>query len=58
MRVTREGELVRLASAAARLEGEGGDRGEAAKKVQQVVQGMAEEFMGYARRLLDARSAK
>jgi len=58
MLVTREGELVRLSAAAARLEGEGGERGDAARKVQQVVQAVGEEFMGYARRLLDARTVK
>lgn len=58
MLVTREGELVRLKASAARLSGEADERGQAAQKVEGLVQGMAEDFMGYARRLLDARAAR
>ncbi|MCC6336372.1 MAG: AAA family ATPase [Myxococcales bacterium] len=58
MLVTREGEWVRLKAAAGRLNGEAGERGQAAQKVESMVETMAEEFMSYARRLLDARAAK
>lgn len=58
MLVTREGELVRLKSAAARLVDEPDERGQATRKVEELLNGMAEDFMGYARRLLDARAAK
>jgi hypothetical protein len=58
MLVTREGEWVRLKAAAVRLASEPGERGHAAQKVESMVDTMAEEFMSYARRLLDARAAK
>ncbi|MEW5737798.1 MAG: AAA family ATPase [Myxococcota bacterium] len=58
MLVTREGEWVRLKAAAGRLTSEPGERGQAAQKVESMVDTMAEEFMSYARRLLDVRAAK
>jgi hypothetical protein len=58
MLVTREGELVKLKSAAGRLAQEPGERGEVAKKVEASVELIAEEFQVFSRQLLDARSAR
>jgi MoxR-like ATPase len=58
MLVTREGELVKLKSAASRLVQEPGERGEVAKKVESSIELIAEEFQVFSRQLLDARSAR
>lgn len=58
MLVTREGELVKLKSAASRLATEPGERGETAKKIEASIELIAEEFQVFSRQLLDARSAK
>ena len=61
MLVTREGELVRLDSAARRLVyeiGERGERGETVTKLVNTIRAIGEDFMSYAKRLLDVRAAK
>jgi hypothetical protein len=58
MLVTREGELVKLKSAAGRLAQEPGERGDVARKVESSVDLIAEEFQTFSRQLLDARSAR
>lgn len=58
MLVTREGELVRLDSAAQRLVHESGERGETVTKLVNTIRAIGEDFMSYAKRLLDVRAAK
>lgn len=57
MLVTRDGELVKLKSAANRLVQEPGERGETAKKIESSIELIAEEFQVFSRQLLDARAA-
>ncbi len=56
--VTREGELVRLESSLRRLRGAGAERGEAVTKLVATLKTITEDFMGFAKRLLDVRAAK
>ncbi len=58
MLVTREGELVRLKAAASRLASEPGERGETARKIEQSIDLIAEEFQVFSRQLLDARAKR
>jgi len=58
MLVTREGELVRLDAAARRFSNERGERGETVAKLVNTVRAIGEDFMSYAKRLLDVRAAK
>jgi len=58
MLVTREGELVRLDAAARRFADEAGERGETVAKLVNTLRAIGEDFMSYAKRLLDARAAK
>lgn len=53
MLATREGELVRLQAALARLAEGGGPTAEASRKVDQTLRGVAEDFAGFSRRLLE-----
>lgn len=56
--VTKEGEFVRLEASLRRLASEPGDRGEAVHKLENSMKFLAEEFMNYAKKLLDVRSAR
>jgi MoxR-like ATPase len=56
--VTKEGEFVRLETSLRRLTGEPGERGEAVLKLEQTMRALAEDFMGFAKQLLDARTAR
>lgn len=58
MLVMRDGELVKLSSAAARLGTEPGEQGALARKVAASLELLAEEFQQAARQLLDARAAR
>ena len=58
MLATKEGELVRLSAAVARLMEEPSERGEAARKLDVALRGVAEDFAGFSRRLLEARAAR
>ncbi len=58
MLATKEGELVRLQAGVARLVDEPGDRGENARKLDQALRGIAEDFASFSKRLLEARAAR
>ncbi len=58
MLATKEGELVRLQAALNRLLDEPGERGEAAKKLDQALRGVAEDFASFSKRLLEARAGR
>jgi hypothetical protein len=58
MLATKEGELVRLQAGIARLVDEAGERGNAARKLDQALRGIAEDFASFSKRLLEARAAK
>ena len=55
---TKEGELVRLQASVGRLLDEPTERGEGAKKLDIALRGVAEDFAGFSRRLLDARAGR
>jgi hypothetical protein len=55
---TKEGELVRLQAALARLLDEPAERGDAARKLDIALRGVAEDFAGFSRRLLDQRAVR
>ena len=58
MLATKEGELVRLQAGVGRLVEEPGERGDAARKLDQALRGIAEDFASFSKRLLEARAAK
>lgn len=58
MVVTREGELVRLDAATRRFAHEPGERGETVATLERTVRALGEDFMDYAKRLLDVRAAR
>lgn len=58
MLATKEGELVRLQAALNRLLDEPGERGEASKKLDQALRGIAEDFASFSKRLLEARAGR
>jgi len=58
MLATKEGELVRLQAGVGRLVEEPGDRGENARKLDQALRGIAEDFASFSKRLLEARAAR
>ena len=58
MLATKEGELVRLQAGVARLVDEPAERGENARKLDQALRGIAEDFASFSKRLLEARAAR
>ncbi len=58
MLATKEGELVRLQAGVGRLVEEAGERGENARKLDQALRGIAEDFASFSKRLLEARAAR
>ena len=58
MLVTREGELVRLDAAAKRFVGVEAERTETVSKLVNTIRAIGEDFMSYAKRLLDVRATK
>lgn len=54
--VTKEGELVRLETSLRRLASERGERAEAVAKLVTLLRSVNDDFMGYAKRLFDARA--
>jgi hypothetical protein len=58
MLATKEGELVKLQAGVGRLVEEPGERGDSARKLDQALRGIAEDFASFSKRLLEARAAK